>query len=975
MTENRLSFTGFYPFDNNSDYEQQIVENCSVISFDELVTAVPKLVAAGNFNVMHLNCYSLRSKYDCLQVHLSQFQTLPDILCLTESWTDARDIYYPLEHYNMYNFPRSLSKRGGIVIYIKDVYHVNHLKLDVAVSTFEFACLSLSVNNSDLTLLCIYRPPQTSKDVFCCELENLVSVLSAQPNSVITCGDFNIDAFKDSKHFNSLVTSHLLINSYPVIFYPTRVTKASATLLDHMYCNFEHVAASGVVTDVISDHRLTYVSVGLPSSVDNNCNEICHKTFRPINKRSLDCLRRSLRAQDWSFISDTSDVNQDYDELVSILTVKLDTFLPVKRIPISNDKKPWITHGIKASCKHKSKLFKLMCQGKVSKEQYNTYRNKLTSIIRLSKIKYYSSVFDNNPKNSKIAWKVINEITGKNANKNESLPNNLNCNDINRFFATLGSNAISNVPPDINDYETVFPHISSTFVFDNATAHEVELTARSLPCTNSSGHDGFSGKLVTNIIDCISLPVSKIFNKSVHLGIVPQSLKIARVVPIFKSGDKTKLINYRPISIIPTFSKLFEKLMYNRMIKFIDKYNILSSSQYGFRSGRSTNHAILDLVNSVTMHLDAGDKAAGLFIDISKAFDSLNHRILLKKLSAYGFRGLIYNWFSSYLNNRLQFVDINGNKSLLASLHLGIPQGSVLGPLLFLLYINDLPLISQLCKFILFADDTTILFHEKSYAKLSSLVNSTLQLLHNWFVCNKLSLNLMKTCVLPFNTRSFVELDDICLNDVLIKCVCCTKFLGVHIDFNLSWTEHVNFVCGKLSQCAAMLKACAYLLPLYIRIKIYFAYAYPYLIYASECWGGTHATLVSSIVVLQKRIIRLLFGLFYRSHCAPFAALAGILYFPDLVKLLLLKLAYQKFHNLGLPDTVHNMFCKSDHRFSTRNRNLNFFVTQSRLKIRHDGPILSCIRAWNSLSSETKLMHSLNAFKHCVLQKMFSHYT
>ena len=188
-------------------------------------------------------------------------------------------------------------------------------------------------------------------------------------------------------------------------------------------------------------------------------------------------------------------------------------------------------------------------------------------------------------------------------------------------------------------------------------------------------------------------------------------------------------------------------------MNFISKYNILSACQYGFRAGYSTFYAVIDLVNTVSKHIDSGDKVAGLLLDISEAFDSLNQDILLKKLAAYGFRGFMNDWFNSYLSNKFPFVDIYGHKSSLSDLSLGVPQGFVLGSLLFLPYINDLSLISKICKFILFADDTALLLHEKSNNSLTCLLNSILVLLNAWFVANKLSLNLIETCVVPFNLK------------------------------------------------------------------------------------------------------------------------------------------------------------------------------------------------------------------------------
>ena len=302
-------------------------------------------------------------------------------------------------------------------------------------------------------------------------------------------------------------------------------------------------------------------------------------------------------------------------------------------------------------------MYKLTCQNKYPKDQYVLYRNKLTSLIRQSKINYYTTAFAENAKNSKIAWKLINNFTGKNKT-NVSMPMpNLDVNEINRFFSELGAKAINNLP-HVSDFKVTFPTISSIFVFDGINAAEVEQVTFLLPNSNSCSSDGLSSIVLKKIIDCISFPLSKIFNKSVLESVVPSQLKIAKVIPIFKTDDKTKLINYRPISNLPTLSKVMERLMYNRMMKFINKYNILTTCQYGFRPNHSTNFAIIDLINAITQHLNNKSKAAALFIDISKAFDSLNHNILLRKLEAYGFRGLIYNWLSTYLNNQYQYVDI-----------------------------------------------------------------------------------------------------------------------------------------------------------------------------------------------------------------------------------------------------------------------------------------------------------------------------
>jgi hypothetical protein len=407
----------------------------------------------------------------------------------------------------------------------------------------------------------------------------------------------------------------------------------------------------------------------------------------------------------------------------------------------------------------------------------------------------------------------------------------------------------------------------------------------------------------------------------------------------------------------------------------LDKYNILSKSQYGFRAKHSTNHAIIDLVNTVSKHLDDGKVTAGLFINISKAFDSLNHKILLPKMYAYGFRGFMQSWFSSYLTNRLQFVDTDGVKSNLAQISLGVPQGSVLGPILFLLYINDLPLISNLCKFILFADDTTILFNEESYDNLTSLITSTLSLLLSWFDSNRLCLNLQKTCVLPFNLTRFVSLNNFSSKSSIISCVRSMNFLGIILDYKLSWSMHVDYVCNKLTHCVAMLKVCSHLMPFSLRRQLYFAFAYPYIMYGCEYWGAAGVMLINRVTVLQKRILRLIFNLFPRSHCAPYASFARVLYVADAYKLMLLKLAFNIFHNNSVPAVICNCFKKPVHSHFTRAVSYNFFALNSNVKVYHDSPVLSCIRLWNNLDISIKSLSSLSLFKYNVMQFMFNGYT
>jgi hypothetical protein len=263
-----------------------------------------------------------------------------------------------------------------------------------------------------------------------------------------------------------------------------------------------------------------------------------------------------------------------------------------------------------------------------------------------------------------------------------------------------------------------------------------------------------------------------------------------------------------------------------------------------------------------------------------------------------------------------------------------------------------------------------VLFHEKSLPRLSVTINSTLPLLHSLFTTNRLSLYLIKTCILPFVLKNFAALDNISINNVPIACVQSTKFLGVYIDSNLSWTTHINYVCNKLSHCAAMLRACCHLLPLNIRIQIYFASGYLYLTYGIECWGTACKNRINPVIVKQKIIIRFIYTLPLCTICCS----SRILYVPDVTNLILLKLAHKVYHGFSVASNIFKFFKRSEHVHNTCCKPYNFLELQSRLKIYHDSPILHCIRLWNNLPVHLKMIMSVATFKHFVICNVLSMY-
>jgi hypothetical protein len=470
--------------------------------------------------------------------------------------------------------------------------------------------------------------------------------------------------------------------------------------------------------------------------------------------------------------------------------------------------------------------------------------------------------------------------------------------------------------------------------------------------------------------------MSIIFNQSIQSGIVPDDMKIAKIIPIYKSDDKKLVSNYRPISVLPAFSKIIERLVYNRLLDFIDKNKILSDNQYGFRKNISTSMALMDLIDKISSSIENNEYTLGIFLDLAKAFDTVNHEILLNKLYHYGIRGTPHVWFKNYLSHRLQYVYLNGTKSDELLMTCGVPQGSILGPLLFILYINDLTTVTKLLTFIMFADDTNIFINGSNLENLTSTANCELKKISDWFSANLLSLNIKKTNYLIFGNKKISDLQ-ILINNEMITRVHETKFLGVIIQSNLKWDSHISLIKNKISKSIGIMNKAKDLLSTQHLKILYQSLVEPYLNYCCIIWGSPNKTTAHEILhKLQKRAIRHITYAQFRTHTKPLFHKLNLLNIYDLCLVQTMTFIFKSTNSL-LPIKYRNYFTttKEMYSYSTRSSQAsNLFIAQAKKSCRINTAIMRGPKLWNALPSYIRSSPSLGIFKRCLKKHLSTIY-
>jgi signal recognition particle subunit SEC65 len=742
---------------------------------------LPSIVNDENSPIfLSINIQSLNSKHSELRnqiIELTSKNLKIDVIAIQETWDICQPDLLAIPGYQTFICKNRVNMRGGGVgFYVKN--GINFKIIDnlspFEQKIFESLTIQISYNDKSILLTSAYRsngalPNMTSiqqLEVFQAMFGELLHNLNNRRLPSYVFIDSNIDLLnlhsEQSKNYLNTILSNGFLQ---LTMKCTRIQNQSRTLIDQILTSSKcNSFQTGTVISDISDHFFTFIRT--PPATAKSREKITY--FRNFSPQNLENFKAALNGTDWSPVTNINNVDDSYNSFWKMYMELYELFFPQKKVRFNRNihkASPFMTAGLLISRKTKNDLFKIQLSNPdlVNVTKYRTYKQNYFKIVRAAKKLYFKAKLEANTKNPKKTWETLNEALGKNKSNQNVSKINVNgtlssepkiiANHFNSFFTKIGkdiSNSIQPVqkqPEDYIQYDHVFPNLNLT----NTTPEHVKKVINSLAPKSSCDVQGVSTKMVKFVGSAIALPLSHIFNLSLNSGKFPTPLKQCRVIPIFKSGDSEECDNYRPISLLSSISKVLEKIVAEKLTHHLIENDLLYLHQYGFLPNRSTEQNLIQIVNYISNAINSNMYCVGIFLDLKKAFDVCSHEILLKKLIKMGVVGKAHEWFKSYLEGRSQCVDIGGTLSDFMELAISVIQGSTLGPLLFLCYINDFWKCTSMFS-ALFADDTTSLAKGPVLADVISYVNRELQKMANWFRSNKMCLNASKTKYIIFRT-------------------------------------------------------------------------------------------------------------------------------------------------------------------------------------------------------------------------------
>ena len=897
---------------NNSDplilKMSQVLEYCKPYSTTEFNNELSANLQK-NGGSFFLNIDGNKSNFDHLISELECLKHNFPVIGLAETNISPEESsVYQINGFNSFyqSTMQNKSKGTGVAVYVHNAFNaVVNTDVSNVTSNIESLFVTIHQEYKTINVGVIYRPPSGDIDEFLAELQVIMGKLPKF--NVHVMGDFNINLHNSNRRCTQELENLMLGLGYsPTISIQTHEKPGcKPSCIDNIFTNeIESTLFSGTLQLNVSHHHAIFQ---INSCLNHVAEEpkLKYAQYYDYSTSNVDAFLTSIDNElnidpPENFSSFCTTFQKHLDKAFKLDKPKLS-----KRNALNN---PWITSGLVTSIRTKDSLYdswkksqKKKCllppTNNIKQEEcnclncmnilkryleYKDYRKHLKVLIDRVKKNYYAGKLTDCSGDSKKTWEIINTIRGKTRreikpcfilNDVKIINRRMIANEFNKYFQSIASKLNENYSEDhitldaIPSFSNFLPKTceSSIYLSDCTQSEIIEIINE---FTNGKSSD-IPIHVIKKSARIISPFLTKHFNHCMQQGIFPDELKLGKISPIHKKDNQELFENYRPISTLPVFGKILEKLIYKRMYSFLIAKRIIYENQFGFRKGHSTSHALNLSVNHIESLLKDKKHVLGIFIDLSKAFDTISHDKLLFKLNNYGIRGNALNLIKSYLSNRSQYVHVLNENSDKLPVEWGVPQGSVLGPLLFLLYINDLCNVSNKGKFILFADDTNLFVSASSKKDVYNIANDILSSISRYMKCNLLHINAKKSCYIYFSpnkrenessTKSALDDLNLSIDGSIIIRVKTTKFLGVLIDDKLNWRPHIESLNKKLRSACGRIYRIKNCLPEKLHKQIYHTLFESHLTFAISVWGGVSYQVTNPLFLTQKRCIRIIFG-------------------------------------------------------------------------------------------------------------------
>ena len=929
--------------------------------------------------VLHFNCRKILLRLEEIQYIINNLD--PDLIIFSETWLD--DSTPDLNIFDGYNmirkdrtdlFKEKHNKKYGGGVAILHKISIKIEKINQMCDDTEDILWTKIKDKNGFMLGALYRPDYSKMlqqvNVESTLEKNIRIVTENSKNSLIL-GDFNANLLQNKKPETKSLRNIFKMHGFKqIIKEPTRIDPAtgSESLLDHIWVTneFGQIISSGTLAG-ISDHKGIYVKIKRDINHVKPVKKIKVRNFKEYNASAF-AKDVQIKLEMKKSEMENCNVNEAVNSLVKIISDTAESHAPIIEVKLSNKKKdiPWYNKDLTDLIKKKNELLidSYHHGMKRFKNRITFYTNRIKNTKKKLKRNYIIETIKAAGKNPRKLWKLYNLLVNKQKAKVVTEPSNINqekANAYNEYFSEVGIETQNKIKTNsqlksLRSRVRKLNKASIKFAFTQITPEAVTKIIENIKLNTAIGLDNIGPKMIKDIKHVLSNVLADLINRSFEEGVFPQCLKSAIITPIFKEGDKEEIKNYRPISVLTTISKIFERAVSDQLSQFLEINKLISKYQHAYRKKHSSTTCLFEILNLVYKCLDEKKYVAIASLDLSKAFDSINHQLLLEKLKKTGLDDKSLQWINSYLSNRSQCTKFENYTSTFKPVVSGVPQGSILGPLLFLIFVNDLPnSLENICNIFSYADDTQLVIHANSPEELKSKLQKALCTSQKWYQENSMLNNSGKTKILIFkhkkqqlNLKITLPWKDEEGNPIILKPKPHIKVLGVYIDADLSWTKHINILKRRTLNITRNLHRINYLLPKQHRLTLYNALISSHFNYADVIYGGCNKKLSKSLQIVQNFAAKSITG--SRKYDSATAALRQL-------KLLTLK-QRRTIHEVVFahkiilektPITIYNQYQCHFSKANTRLSKLQKFrIPKHRTTKFQRSPLYRTIIAWNN---------------------------